>query len=213
MIEATAAALSRPRPWCLLLALAVLSGCADHRGATPNWRTVITHKDIDRMREWRKTWVDALAKARADGKGEAIAAEGALLDPDAGLDTPKPPAGDYLCRVIAFGEGGGTIDGFSASSPARCRINTLGNNILGFAKLDGTQRPIGRIYPSESPQMTFLGTLAVGDESRPFDYAVDQERSLVGLVERIGPGRWRLALPHPPFAGAFEVIELVPSGS
>jgi hypothetical protein len=211
MIEATAAAAARTRPWHLCLSLAlILIGCAHHQGMTPDWRSIATHKDIDRMRNWRSTWVDALAKARADGHGDAVAAEGALLEPDAGLDRPTPPAGDYACRVVRFGKGSGTLNGFTASPAAKCRINAVGNRALGFATLDGTQRPIGRIYLGPGAQLTFLGTLTVGDESRPFDYGLDNERNLIGLVERIGPDRWRLALPYPPFNGAFEVIELTP---
>ena len=212
MIEATAAATSRARfwiPWLLPLVLA-LSGCAHHQAPPQDWRAIILNKDIDRMREWRKAWVDSLAKARDEGNGAAIAAEGALLDPDAGLDKPMPPIGDYHCRVIAFGSGSGERGGFAAGPAGQCRLNSIGDGILGFARLEGPQRPIGRIYPGPGAQLTFLGSLAVGDESRPFDYGIDQQRSLVGLVERVGPQRWRLVLPHPPFGGAFQVIELVP---
>ena len=213
MIKPRAAAISRPRFRLLLCSLAVtLTSCADHQSGPPNWHTVIARKDIDKMREWRSAWMAALNKARADGHADAIAAEGALLDPDAGLDSPAPPPGDYSCRVVAFGEGGGTVGGFTAMPAGKCRINGLGNSVLGFARIDGMQRPIGRIYPGTGVRLTFLGTLTVGDESRPFDYGVDEQRNLVGVVERIAAGRWRLALPHPPFGGAFEVIELLPAG-
>lgn len=211
MIEATATASFRPGRLALLLSLGLaLSGCA-HRQAVPeDWRAIISRRDVDRMREWRTAWVAALAKARADGHDAAIAAEGPLLDPDAGLDNPMPPVGDYRCRVITFGEGTGTRGGFAVEPPAPCRINTIGNGILGFSRLEGPQRPIGRIYPGTGAQLTFLGALAVGDESRPFDYGVDEQRSLAGLVERVGASRWRLVIPRPPFGGAFRVIELVP---
>jgi hypothetical protein len=212
MSEAMAKAGSRRSGWWAPLAIAVvLPGCADHRGATPNWHDVITHKDVDRLRPWRTDWVDALAKARADGNDAAIAREGALLDPDAGLDNPSPPAGDYGCRVVRFGKGGSAVGGFSTTPMEKCRINTVGNGLIGLSKLDGPQRPIGRIYPGAGAQLTFLGTLAVGDESRPFDYGVDHERDLIGLFERIGDHRWRLVLPKPPFDSAFEIIELVPA--
>jgi hypothetical protein len=211
MIKATAAA-ARTRRWllCFFLAL-VVTGCAHHPEITPDWRSIANRKDIDRMRNWRTTWVAALTKARADGHGAAIAAEGALLDPDAGLDQPAPPAGDYDCRVVRFGKGSGTLNGFSMAPAGKCRINAVDNRTLGFATLDGTQRPIGRIYFGPGAQLTFLGTLSMGDESRPFDYGVDNGRNLIGQVERIGPARWRLVLPYPPFDGAFEVIELLPS--
>jgi hypothetical protein len=197
----------------LLLPLALmLSGCA-HQALSQDWRAIISKRDVDRMREWRKGWVAALAKAREEGNDAAITAEGPLLDPDAGLDNPMPPVGDYRCRVIAFGTGRGARGGFTAEAAGRCRINTVGHGILGFSRLDGPQRPIGRIYPGTGAQLTFLGALAVGDESRPFDYGVDEQRNLAGLVERVGPRRWRLVLPRPPFGGAFAVIELVPGAA
>jgi hypothetical protein len=211
-MEARPAAMARPRPWLLLLALA-LPGCAHNQAAPQDWRAIITHTDVDRMRDWRKDWVAALAKAREAGNGAAITAEGALLDPDAGLDNPMPPAGDYRCRTISLGTGSGTLNGYSVEPAAHCRINPVGHGILGLARLEGPQRPIGRIYPGTGAQLTFLGALAVGDEARPFDYGVDEQRSLVGLVERVGPRRWRLAIPRPPFSGAFQVIELKPQAA
>jgi hypothetical protein len=211
MIDAIPTAMSRGGPALVLLSLAMaLTGCAHQPKATPSWQTVISRKDIQHLRDWRTAWVNALAKARSDGNGAAIAAEGSLLDPDAGLDAPTPPAGDYTCREIRFGDGGGVINGFKISPAARCRIHPLGDEVLGFATLDGVQRPIGRIYPGPSARLTFLGSLTLGDETRPFDYGIDTERDLAGFAERIGPSHWRLALPHPPFGGAFEVIDLLP---
>jgi hypothetical protein len=211
MMEAIAAAMPRPRPWLLLMSsVLALSGCAHHQIAPQDWRAIISHRDVDRMRSWRTEWVAALTKSRADGNGAAITAEGALLDPDGGLDNPMPPAGDYRCRVISLGTGSSARGGYTAETAGQCRVNPIGNGVLGFARLDGPRRPIGRIYPGPGAQLTFLGALAVGDESRPFDYGVDEGRSLVGLVERVGPQRWRLAIPRPPFSGAFQVIELLP---
>ena len=211
MIKATAAATSRSQSRALLISLVLaLSGCAHKQAAPQDWRTIISRQDVDRMREWRASWVTALAKAREEGNGAAIAAEGPLLDPDGGLDNPMPPVGDYRCRVIAFGSGTGARGGFTVEPTGQCRLNTVGGGILGFSRLEGPQRPIGRIYPGPGARLTFLGALAVGDESRPFDYGVDEQRSLAGLVERVAPGRWRLVLPRPPFGGAFQVIELVP---
>ena len=211
MIDATA----RAKGGYLLLALPLacalaLAACAHHRGATPDWRTIARHKDIEGLRDWRASWVSALDNARSRGNGAAIAAEGALLDPDAGLNDPTPPAGDYRCRTIRFGTGTGTTTGFAVSPAAKCRLKDLGDATLGVAVLEGTQRPIGRIYPGEGSRLTFLGALELGDESRPFSYGLDVGRDLIGFAERIGPARWRLDIPHPPFGGAFEVIELIP---
>jgi hypothetical protein len=209
MMKATAPATFRPWSTAVLLSALLFSACA-HQAPPQDWRAIIARKDVERMRDWRKEWVDALAGAKAEGNAAAIAAEGALLDPDAGLADPMPRVGDYHCRVIALGKGGGARGGLTLEPPAECRINPIGHGMLGFARLEGAQRPIGRIYPGSGTQLTFLGALAVGDESRPFDYGVDQQRSLVGLVERIGAQRWRLVIPRPPFGGAFQIIELLP---
>jgi hypothetical protein len=212
MMKATATATLRFRSRTApILAAMLLSACAQ-QAPPEDWRAIIARKDVDHMRDWRKEWVDALAKAKEEGNAAAIAAEGALLDPDAALADPMPRAGDYHCRVIALGKGGGARGGLTVEPAGECRINPIGHGMLGFARLEGSQRPIGRIYPGPGMQLTFLGALAVGDESRPFDYGVDQQRSLVGLVERFGEQRWRLVIPRPPFAGAFQIIELVPEG-
>jgi hypothetical protein len=210
MIGAMAASVSCSHALALVAAVAALPSGCDPAKATANWQTVITRKDIQALRNWRTAWEDALTKARTAGKDGAIAAEGALVDPDAGLSEPSPPVGDYNCRTLRFGSGNDAPTGLVASPAETCRINALGSGILGFAKLRGTQRPIGRIYPGTGARLTFLGTLALGDETRPFGYGLDADRDLVGLVERIGPDRWRLAIPHPPFSSAFEVIELSP---
>jgi hypothetical protein len=34
---------------------------------------------------------------------------------------------------------------------------------------------------------------------------------MIGAVERIGPARWRIALPRPRFESTLDLIELVPA--
>src|SRR5262249_24331345 len=127
MMEATASATPRPRFWILLVSsVLALSGCA-HAAAPGDWRGVIPRRDLGRVRRWRTEWVAALAKAREDGNGAAIATEGPLLDPDAALDAPLPPVGDYRCRVISLGTGRGARGGYTAEPVGQCRINTVGH--------------------------------------------------------------------------------------
>jgi hypothetical protein len=59
--------------------------------------------------------------------------------------------------------------------------------------------------------MVFLGTLQLADERGVFRYGHDAERDLAGLVERIGPRRWRLILPYPRFESLLDVIEILPA--
>ena len=57
-----------------------------------------------------------------------------------------------------------------------------------FAKLTGSQRPVGMIFPGDAMRQVFLGTLVLGDESRAMQYGRDRDRDLAGFVERIGDG-------------------------
>ena len=84
--------------------------------------------------------------------------------------------------------------------------------MMSFAKLTGSQRPIGMFLPFPGQQrMVFLGTLQLGDEQRALQYGRDRERDMAGVVERIGDNRWRLVLPYPAFESTLDVIELVPA--
>jgi uncharacterized protein DUF4893 len=95
--------------------------------------------------------------------------------------------------------------------PFDCRIRSTGGRTR-FAKLTGSQRPIGRLLPYLPDRMVFLGTLQLGDETRALEYGRDQDRDMVGILERIGDRRWRLVFPYPHFESTVDVLELVPKG-
>jgi hypothetical protein len=174
-----------------------------------SWRAIASTDDRRRLRDWREAWVDGLAQARASGHDGDIAATGPLLDPDAALDDPAPPPGDYACRVIKLGSQSGTL-AYVAYPPFRCRIRADGESLV-FAKLTGSQRPLGRLYADHQRRMIFLGTMQLGDERRAYQYGIDADRDMIGLVERIGERRWRLVIPSPRFESLTDVIELVPA--
>ena len=179
--------------------------------AQMGWREIATPADRDRIAKWRSGWTTALAKARASGSGGKIAAQGALMQPDSALPDPSPPPGDYRCRVTKLGaQGKGGLD-YVAYPGFTCRIS-MEKDLLSFAKLDGSQRPVGLLFPNDDARMIFLGTIMLGDESRPLDYGRDAERDMAGAFERIGPKRWRLVLPWPQWESTLDVIELVPVG-
>ncbi|MDO6413425.1 DUF4893 domain-containing protein [Sphingomonas sp. BIUV-7] len=169
------------------------------------WRLVITEADRSRLRNWRDAWVLGLDQARAAGQSAAIADEGALLDPDAGLENPILPDGDYECRTIKIGRKAATGSAFSVYPAATCRVGAG-----RFIKLDGPQRPSGTLWPFDPTRLIFLGAMALGDEPRALDYGRDHDRDVIGLVERIGPHRWRLVLPQPIWESQTDVIELLP---
>jgi hypothetical protein len=201
-----------------LLVLLALAGCTRSREVvappnaerpSDNWRSLVTDDDRTRLRNWRKSWTDALAQAQP-ANGPAIAREGPLLDPDAALPDARLPAGDYRCRTVRLGAGSPGHPLFTVYEPRLCRVGAEGTR-LHFTILEGPQRPIGTLFPDTGRRMIFLGTLQLGDEALAYRYSRDRERDMVGLLERVGERRWRLVLPAPHFESLLDVIELVPN--
>lgn len=206
----------------LIAALPALSACAmmaaptgtisrDDAVRSDDWHDVATEADRNRIRDWWQAWAEALASARGAGHGAAIAAEGALLQPDAALPNPHLPPGDYQCRTIKLGTPAGSSLAFIAYPRFACRV-AAEQDIFSFTKLTGSQRQVGLIFDDSDRRKVFLGTLMLGDEVRALDYGSDPQRDVAGLIERIGPNRWRLVLPRPAFESIVDVIELVPTG-
>ena len=200
----------------LLLCYALLGCASDEVGsaaATPpvaNWRNVATSSDRERLRNWRDAWTKGLTAARTSN-GAEIAAEGQLLDPDLALTEPAPPAGDYRCRTIKIGARSDGLLNYVAYPAFKCRIEPAGpEGSMGFIKLTGSQRPIGRLFPDSARRMIFLGTNQLGDEKGIMRYGRDTDRDMIALLERIGDRRWRMVFPYPHFESVVDVIELVP---
>ena len=202
----------------LLLAAALLplascagvmpTGVITHQ--TRDWRQVATENDRERLRNWREAWVRALGRAQRAGHAAAIAAEGPLLQPDAALGGAGVPNGAYRCRMIKLGAKSDGLLDYVAYPAFNCRIQQE-RDLQGFAKLSGSQRQVGLIFPGDQLRQVFLGTLVLGDEARAMQYGADRERDLAGHVERIGPNRWRLVMPYPRFESLVDVLELVPA--
>jgi len=165
---------------------------------------------MQRLREWREAFVKALAQARAQGNGAAISREGALLEPDAALETVSLNPGDYRCRVIKLGSGSPGMLSYISYPAFTCRVNNEGE-VASFSKIGGSQRPVGLVFDDSPARKIFLGTLMLGDETRPFDYGVDASRDMAGAIQRIGDRRWRMILPYPRFESVMDVVELVPA--
>jgi hypothetical protein len=178
-------------------------------GEASDWRSAATEDDRARLRNWRDVWVKAVAQARSAGHGAEIAAEGVLLEPDSGVAPVGLAIGEYRCRTIKVGSPSDLLP-YVAYPPFRCRIEPDKAG-LGFVKLTGSQRPVGRIFPDTARRMVFLGTLQLGDERGALRYGHDRDRDLAGIVERVGTRRWRIAFPSPRFESLLDVIELVPA--
>jgi hypothetical protein len=205
----------RSRPPLLILAACLLAVATPtaavrlkKRGPQPQgaWGKVITIADRERLRDWRKAWLDGLTQARGEGFAAAVAKEGALLDPDAGIDDAAIPDGLYHCRMIKLGRKPGLGAAFKAMPVATCRIRAQRLKIL-----DGIQRPVGQLWPYDVNKLIFLGATVVGDESASIPYGRDKERDTLGLLDRIGKQRWRLVLPRPAWEALADVIDITPA--
>lgn len=175
-----------------------------------DWHSVATEADTARLRNWRANFTNAVAAARAAGHGAEIDAQGALLKPDAAIGGAIP-AGMYRCRVFKIGaKTEGLLDYVSYPWFA-CRVQQQGN-LQRFAKLSGSQRQVGVIFPYDPLHGVFLGTVAFATEERAMPYGTDPQRDVIGFVDRIGPQRWRLLMPKPAFESQLDVMELVPQG-
>jgi len=196
-------------PLVLALCGLVASGQAvAQHGAS--WREVATPHDRERLRGWRSAWMEGLAAARAGGGAEVISADPALFDPDRSRDGALPPPGAYRCRVVKLGVA--AAHGFFRSGWGQCRVEAEGA-LLRLSRTDGMQRPTGLIFADGNGRAIFLGTMVLSDERRALGYGVDDARDLIGLVERIGEARWRVALPYPRFQSTLDVVELVPAAT
>jgi hypothetical protein len=200
----------------LLLAPFLLPACGPQETgpaaavpAVASWRAIANKFDRERMRKWRSAWVKAVAQARAGGHSAEIAGEGVLLDPDAALKGGAPPAGDYRCRTLKLGARSEGMLDYLAYPSFDCRISA-GAGAMDFVKLTGSQRPVGRLFADSDRRLVFLGTLQLGDERGTLRYGHDRQRDMIGLFERVGERRWRLAFPYPAFESTLDVIELVP---
>lgn len=177
---------------------------------TTAWRDASTADDEKRLREWRSSFVAALAAAKKAGHSTDIAREGRLLEPDSALGPPPIPNGTYRCRIIKLGAKTEGLLDYVAYPAFTCTIGAE-RGMQSFVKISGSQRIVGLIFPGDALRQVLLGTLVLGDEQRAMQYGQDQTRDVAGYVERIGTNRWRLVMPQPHFESQLDVMELVPS--
>ncbi len=169
------------------------------------WRAFALAEDRGRLERLGLAWETALGEARSRGLASRIRAEGALLQPGAGLPRAAPPPGPYRCRLIRFGG----RRAFTAFPSYFCDVVVEGE-LLSLTKQDGSERPGGYLWQDGDARLVFLGAVALGPEPVPPAYGEDSARDLIGLVERVGPFRYRLVMPWPPSGASLDIIELVP---
>lgn len=219
--------LSNARP-CLLACL-LIAGCATRapgpaapppRGATvevlpedpapADWQLVATAADKDRLARAKDAWAAARADIAAAKRGNELAAEGPLLDPDAALPRAALSPGPYECRMIKLGrKKAGEGRALAAFKPFACYVEAEGT-LLTIVKQTGSQRPAGRLWPDGDSRMIFLGAVGLDAESPPPAYGAGPDSDVAGYVERIAPFRWRLVMPWPRGDSLLDILELAP---
>jgi uncharacterized protein DUF4893 len=208
------------------LALASLAGCATKPKLPPGvkatvevgapakadvWMHVATPADQDRLARLGLAWQDALEDAKKSNAAD-VRREGKLLLPRAGLPRPAPTPGSYFCRLIKLGNATAKNKPYESFKPFFCYVEVeTDDNLLTIVKQTGSQRPAGRLWEDDDPtRLIFLGSLALGDEQQPVAYSDDPKRDMAGVLERIGPFKWRLVIPWPQSTSKLDVFELTP---
>jgi hypothetical protein len=186
----------------LLLTLCVMP--AD--SAPWNWRRDAMPEDVGRVMALPAAWVRALAEVRANGYGSTLAQLGALVDPGASLERAEPPPGAYHCRVVRLGSHNDAAHALVAEPWFLCRVDYTPRGDLTFVRISGTPRTAGHLYPETDDRLIYLGA---EDEGAAPVYGRRPERDQVGVMERIGPRRWRLALPFPRRDPILELVDIV----
>jgi hypothetical protein len=208
----------------IALLLAPLAGCTTKPSARPGvhasvevgptpksdaWKAVATAADEDRLARLGLAWQEALDEATRTNAAD-IRREGGLLLPRSGLPRPEPTPGSYNCRLIKLGKATPKGKAYETFKPFFCYVE-VEDNLLTIVKQTGSQRPAGRLWEDDDPtRLVFLGSLALGDESTPVGYGDDPRRDMAGVLERIGPFRWRLVIPWPQSTSKLDVFELTP---
>jgi hypothetical protein len=173
------------------------------------WTRIATIADRNRIGRTGLAWQSALSDARRAYASE-IKKEGELLDPRAALPRPAPTPGSYNCRMIKLGRLTSKTPAFESFKPFFCYVQ-VEDDLLTIVKQTGSQRPAGRLWEDDrSDRLVFLGSLGLGDEQQPRGYGEDPKRDMAGVLERIGPFKWRLVIPWPQGPSKLDVFELTP---
>jgi hypothetical protein len=176
---------------------------------TDVWMGLASAPDVERLRRLPVAWIEGLREARTSFAA-AVRAEGDLLKPDAALARPAPTPGSYNCRLVRLGRATRRSPAFERFKPFFCYVEVEGD-LLTIVKQTGSERPAGRLWEDDLPtRLVFLGSMALGNEEQPKAYGQDQSRDMAGIMERVGPMRWRLVIPYPRAGSKLDVFELTP---
>lgn len=172
------------------------------------WRAIANGVDEARLAAMPQAWAAARATVgRRDRK--PLADAGALLAADAALDHPALPPGSYKCWLTSLGRRTTRGAALRTFAPFFCYVRAEDGGTLSFTKQTGSDLPGGWLH-DDGQRYVFLGARQreAGDSS--LGYGTEPERDLAGVVERIGPFRWRLVLPWRDGKTGLDVYELTP---
>lgn len=182
------------------------------QGGTDQWKTVASADDQDRISRLDNAWRQALREANHEF-GAELDSLGMLAVQDAALANPplQPAPGKYRCRTIKVGAMGGDGLKYVAYPWFTCTVELTPGGDLILTKTTGGQRTRGLIYPDgDNPgRLIYVGAQAWGDTETTFPaYAAQPERDQVGVIERIGNGRWRMVVPWPKQESKLDILEI-----
>jgi len=201
-----------------LLALLVLAGCSGKdeelrpyavvRRADV-WQAVIKDQDRGRLARLSEAWDQARADVAEAGAAADLAALGPVVGDAITTNPALPTAGAHQCRIIQLGwrQGSPRVSpAVQASAWAPCRLVADGI-LLRLETGPGPQQYLGTLYP-DVDRLVFLGTLRLAGEMGRLRYGEDGQRDQLGVLQAIGPGHWRIALPWPRWTARMVLIEL-----
>ena len=189
--------------------LAALAACAGAKRPA----TAIAVEAVETPVTWRDTiapqdrlTLEALPQRLAGFAAKVPArqrqAQGPLLDPTAALDHATLPPGAYHCRALRVARATirkGTADFCHVSGEAQG---------MGFVKQTGTAPTAGYLY-ADGDRYVFLGAKQRRAGENAQAYGTSQAADVVGMVERVGNFRWRMAVAGAA-PGQFDLYELTP---
>jgi len=175
----------------LAFALAATSAAAQPTSCVP------TRADTERLSRLDAAWKEGRSEAIAGGGAEELRQLGVLAEPRVTLNRPQPTPGRYLCRTIKLGAARPELLPYITYGWFRCQVALSPGGDLTLRKTTGSQRPVGLICPMPGADgqrlARFVGVLELGEETRTPRYGADPDRDLIGIVQRIGDDRWRIA--------------------
>ncbi|GLS02470.1 hypothetical protein GCM10007859_24940 [Brevundimonas denitrificans] len=181
------------------------------QGGTADWRQVVSADHAANLGRLDQAWRLGRAEAEDKGFAEQVEALGPLVDPNAGQQGRlQPPPGTYRCRTIKLGTNSPGGPGYLEYPFFRCTIELTPGGDLILTKITGSQRTRGLLYPDTDRRLIYVGAAAWSAQETSYpDYGDDPLRDQVGVFERIGAARWRLAIPWPKVDSKLEILELV----